>query len=134
MTGGQLRKVIAVGDSFKGKTIAGLNFSRAGLFGDPLAFQATFSDGSQGVFKMDLGTPQSEVRITLVESVEGDLRLTFTAVAGRSYIVQTRSDIFSGAWANLPGDPMASVGNTAQVRLPIVVAQKQQFFRVQEAP
>src|SRR5262249_11916685 len=134
MTGGQLRKVVAVGESFKGKTIASLGFSRAGLFGDPIAFQATFSDGSQGVFTADLGTPPSEVRITAVETVEGDLRLTFTTVAGRSYIVQTRGDILSGAWANLPGAPIVSAGTTVQVRLPIAAAQGQQFFRIQEAP
>jgi T5SS/PEP-CTERM-associated repeat protein len=50
MTGGALVKVIDLTDLVDGRPIAGLSFSRSGLSGDPLAFQATFVDGSQGIY------------------------------------------------------------------------------------
>ena len=108
--------------------------SRAGLFGGPISFQATFTDGSQGVFTMDLSSKTSELRIAVVENVQGDLRLTFTSIAGQKYIVQTRSDLSSGSWANLPGAPIFSTSNTVQVRFPIAPAEAGQFFRIQVAP
>ena len=51
--GGPLMKVINSGDSFDGKTIAsflGLSFSSEGLSGNNVAFYATFTNGSKGLY------------------------------------------------------------------------------------
>ena len=50
MTGGSLVKVVDLNDILDGRSITGLSLSRTGLSGDPIAFQATFADGSQGIF------------------------------------------------------------------------------------
>jgi hypothetical protein len=57
VTGGKLVKVVDRSDILNGRAITGLNFSPSGLFGDPVTFQATFADGSQGVFTA--AVPQS---------------------------------------------------------------------------
>jgi len=42
--------VVDLNDILGGRSITGLSLSRSGLSGDPITFQATFADGSQGVF------------------------------------------------------------------------------------
>jgi uncharacterized delta-60 repeat protein len=49
-----LQKVVAVGDTLAGQTVAALRFGRDGLDGNRLAFAATFADGSEGVFLAEL--------------------------------------------------------------------------------
>jgi hypothetical protein len=134
MTGGQLRKVIAVGDAIQGKTIAGLNFSRDGLFGDPIAFQATFNDGSQGIYTIDVPPPQMEPHIIALERSGPDLRLSFTSVAGQNYAIQARADLSSGTWTTLSGTRTSGDGNTVQVTLLNALGQPQQFYRVMIVP
>jgi hypothetical protein len=50
LTGGSLRKVVDLNDILNGRSITGLGLSRTGVSGDPIAFQATFADGSQGLY------------------------------------------------------------------------------------
>ncbi len=133
-TGGQLSKVISVGDAIHGKMIAGLNFTRGGLFGDPIAFQATFSDGSQGVYSIDLATPPADLRIIAVDRFGADLRLSFTSVAGHNYAIQSQSVLSSGTWTTLPGTPTSGVGGTVAVTLTNALGQPQQFYRVKIVP
>jgi hypothetical protein len=45
-----LTKVIAVGDTLEGKVVSALHLGRDGLDGDRLAFGASFTDGTEGVF------------------------------------------------------------------------------------
>ena len=129
MTGGQLRKVISVGESIQGKTIIGLKFGRGGLDGDPVAFQASFSDGSEGIFT--LAVPSTQLRITSVENVGSDLRLTFTSAVGETYVVQSRSELSGGAWTTLPVAPIPGTGSTVELRLANALVQPTQFYRVQ---
>jgi hypothetical protein len=134
MTGGQLRKVISVGDAIQGKTIAGLNFSRDGLFGDPISFQATFNEGSQGIYTIDVPRPPAGPRIIALERSGTDLRLSFTSVAGQNYAIQSRADLLFGTWTTLPGPATSGNGSTIQVMLPNALVQPQQFYRVTIVP
>ena len=127
-------KVIAVGDRLGGKAITGLNFSRSGLSGDPVAFQATFSDGSQGVYSVNVVSPPSELRITAVSISGRELRFSFTASSGQSYVVESRADLARGGWAEVPGTRTTSSGAARQLVLPIALALPQQFYRVQQLP
>jgi hypothetical protein len=52
--GDELQKVIATGQVIGGKTITGLTMGRTGLNGDPIAFQATFDDGSQAIYIIEV--------------------------------------------------------------------------------
>jgi uncharacterized delta-60 repeat protein len=49
-----LQKIVAVGDTLAGKTIASLRLGRDALDGAHLAFAATFTDGSEAAFIADL--------------------------------------------------------------------------------
>ena len=57
MTGGTLLKVVDLTDIIGGRSITGLNLSPTGLSGDPVTFQATFADGSQGIFTSPVLSP-----------------------------------------------------------------------------
>jgi hypothetical protein len=50
MTGGSLTKVVDLSDIVDSRPVASLHFSPSGLSGNQLAFQATFVDGSQGLY------------------------------------------------------------------------------------
>jgi hypothetical protein len=50
MTGGSLLRVVDLNDVLAGGPITRLKFSRSGLVGEKLAFQATFADGSQAMY------------------------------------------------------------------------------------
>ena len=123
-----------MGDRLGSKTIAGLNFSRSGLWGDPVAFQATFTDGSQGVYTVDVTAPLPELRITGAEAVGNDMRLSFTSATGRSYVIQSRADAAAGEWLAIPGDPIAGTGATVRVTIPNAFTQRQGFYRARQAP
>src|SRR5207249_10312949 len=100
-------------DQLDGKTITALSLSRVGLDIGTIAFTATFSDSSQGVYSMPLVT---DVRITAQERLGNDLRLSFTTLLGRNYAVQSSTDLSSNAWTTLPG---TNAGNGATVQVTV---------------
>lgn len=129
----QLVKVVALGDSIGGKRITGLDFSRTGLWGDPIAFRATFEDGSEGLYTMDIIVP-FVLRITSLERVGASLRLRFKSVAGRSYIIQSRADPVAGNWIDLPGLAIPGTGNIVQATVTLAPGEPRQFYRVKQLP
>jgi uncharacterized delta-60 repeat protein len=60
-----LQKGIAAGDILTGKVVTELRFGRQGLDGNRLAFGATFADGSQGVFVVDVDLPANAAPVAL---------------------------------------------------------------------
>ena len=123
-----------MGEKIGGKTITGLNFGRGGLFGDPIAFQATFDDGSQRMYTMNLTPPPFELRITGVMPVGPDLRLSFSSVAGTSYEVQSHPSVSSGDWATLPASTQSGTGGILQFTVSNALTQTQQFYRIRQLP
>lgn len=134
LTGSQLIKVIAVGDMISGKTVTGLNFTRGGLFGDPIAFQATFDDGSQALYTMAVVAPPFALRITGVSRLGNDLRLSFNSLAGTNYVIQSRTNLLSDSWAALPGTTNSGTGSVVPVTLTNAFTEPQRFYRVQQVP
>ena len=134
LNGGQLIKAIAVGDTISGKIVTGLNFTRGGLWGDPIAFQATFDDGSQALYTIAAVAPPFALRITAVARLGNDLRLSFNSLAGTNYVLQSRTDLVPGSWATLPGTTNSGNGSTVQQTVTNAVNLPQQFFRVEQLP
>ena len=122
-------KVIDLNDTLDRKTITGLRLGPGGLSGDPLAFAATFSDGSQGIYTLPV---VAEVAITSAVRAGPDLQLTYTAPAGYNYSVQTRTDLLTGAWATLPGTNSGN-GSLLQTTVSNAFAAPRQFYRVQQS-
>jgi hypothetical protein len=126
-------KVIDLHDTISGKAIAALSFSRAGLFGDPITFEATFTDGSQAIYTMDILPPPAPLRISATQRIGIDLQLSFTSALGKTYAVQS-SPVPTGAWTSISGNAITGTGATVQVTIPNALAQPQQFYRVQQLP
>jgi hypothetical protein len=113
----------------------------AGVFGrasssDAGATWPSLDNGSNRKMRI-LGTAfpaPPQLVITATERIGPDLRLSFTSIAGKNYAVQSRADLLSGGWTNLPGAPISGTGGTVQVTLPNALGQPQQFYRVQVVP
>ncbi len=129
----ELFKVIDLHDAIAGKAIATLNLSRAGLFADPIAFQATFTDGSQGIYTMDIVAPPPALRITTAQRIGNDLQLVFPSQAGKIYAVQS-SVVPTGSWTDIAGNVITGTGAPVQVTIPNTSAQPQQFYRIKQLP
>jgi hypothetical protein len=125
---GEPLKVIDLLDTLDGKTLTGLMLGSGGFSGDPLAFTANFSDGSQGIY---LVAVVAEVDITAAVRTGADLLLSYTAPAGYNYSIQTRTDLVTGAWATLPGTNYGN-GTVQQTTVTNPFAAPRQFYRVQQ--
>ncbi len=75
-----------------------------------------------------------ELTITAVSLSGTELRFSFPATAGRSYVIESRPDLAAGAWAEVPGTRTTSSGATLQLIVPIALAQPQEFYRVRMLP
>ncbi len=72
-------------------------------------------------------------RILSIARLGDDLQLLLATVPGRTYELQSRTDLLSGNWNLLPGDYAASGGITA-VAVTNAFDPPKQFFRVQQLP
>jgi hypothetical protein len=77
-----------------------------------------------------------DFRITAVELVGADVRLSFTTVAGWSYTVERTDDLSGTAvWTPVSGaEAVAGTGSVVNVLDPIVAGQSQRFYRVRLLP
>src|SRR5207249_3760707 len=95
----------------KGKNLSGDTTDARGFprtFDDPAIANAAGGDGT------DIGAYEAfELRITAVERLGGDLRLSFTSLSGMNYELQSRNDLSSGMWSSVPGSVPGN-GNIAQ--------------------
>jgi hypothetical protein len=88
-------------------------------------------------FKMliqGVAAPPSQEPIIISVSISGnDLHLSFPAFSGKSYVIESRSDLVTGEWAMIPGTSVIGGGGIQQLAVPIRNEQ-QQFFRVKQLP
>ena len=79
-------------------------------------------------------TAQFQPRITAVDKVTNDLRLTFTSQTDKSYAIQSRTDLVAGVWITLPGTTNVAVTTVLQSTLTNAFNLPQQFYRVWQLP
>jgi hypothetical protein len=96
-------------------------------FDDPNIVNASGGDGS------DIGAYEASVRLTALEPLGGDLRLSFTSIVGHDYEVQNRTDLISGNWNPIPGS-IAGNGGVAQLTITNAFIPPRQFYRVHQLP
>jgi hypothetical protein len=95
---------------------------------DPTIPNATCGDGTDiGAFEL------FELRITSVEKLGGDLRLSFTSMSGKNYEVQSRGDLGLGTWAPIAGT-IPGNGGIAQATVTNAFTEPQEFYRIQQLP
>ena len=63
-----------------------------------------------------------------------ELRFSYPTSSGRSYVVESRSDVSAGAWTEVPGTSNVGSGAVVQVSIPNILAPPQQFYRVKQLP
>lgn len=74
--------------------------------------------------------PPGGFRVTNVERLINDLRLTFTTLAGVNYVIQSCPDLSIGAWMNIPGTTITGTGSPVQETIVNAFAGPPQFYRV----
>lgn len=85
-------------------------------------------DSNNGIKAFLINTGLLPYNITsIVPSAGANVVLTWQSVAGHSYQIQTRSNLFSGTWSDL-GSPVTASGT--QTSATNTIAQPAQFFRV----
>jgi hypothetical protein len=62
------------------------------------------------------------------------LHFSFPTSIGGSYVIESRTGLASGVWAEVPGTLLTSTGAVLEVSLPLSLSQSQQFFRVKQLP
>jgi sugar lactone lactonase YvrE len=100
-------------------------------------------DGTASVFASGLNTPRYLafqpgtpffLRITAVDKIGNDFRVSCTSESGKSYELQSRADFATGDWASLPGTTTSGTGGTLQITATNAFSLSQQFYRVRELP
>jgi hypothetical protein len=65
-----------------------------------------------------------------VVRVGSDLRFNFPSAAGRSYVIESRGSLTSGAWTPVPGTERSGTGGVIEIILANVFTEPTQFYRV----
>ena len=78
-------------------------------------------------------TPPALLRIDRLERVQDDLKLYFTAEAGKSYAVEFRDSLGIGAWVNLTNISLPIVA-TNMIITDRVANRPQRFYRLELLP
>jgi hypothetical protein len=78
-------------------------------------------------------TPPALLRIDRLEHVQDDLKLYFTAEAGKSYAVESRDSLSLGAWMNLTNIGPSDVATNVIITDP-VANRPRQFYRLELLP
>jgi hypothetical protein len=75
-----------------------------------------------------------EFEITAVSGTGGELRLGFPALAGRTYVVETRAVLAAGEWVEVQGTRSTGDGARLEVFIPRAFTEPQRFYRVKRLP
>ena len=86
------------------------------------------SNAAEFVAGTDPRDPTSVFRIGSVEKSEGGIHISFTAQPGRTYTVQFRDDLATGAWLKFADIPAQPAAGTVTVTDPAAPAAR--FYRV----
>lgn len=92
----------------------------------------SYNDGSADHLSLILHLPVSSLRITAVERIGNDLRLSVTSVLGHNYVIQRCGDLSSGTWTTLPETAFSGNGGTLQQTITNAHIEPKQFYRVQQ--
>ncbi len=126
-------KVLDLNDQLDGKTISSLRLGRGGLDGGLLAFSASFTDGTQGLYTIAVPMPLRIISLYPPDPIRSqDLNISFTTLPAHNYVLQGRSDVVAGGWTTLPGTYLGT-GGIVQTTVTNALSQPQQFFRVQQS-
>jgi hypothetical protein len=111
--------------------------ARAGSVTDTPAAADRFaldSDWAPPLIEAPLVAPTNPVRIKRVTLTPVGISLSFASTAGRQYVLQSRDDIASGSWSDVPGATKVGTGESLEILLSDVLSSTQRFYRIQILP
>ncbi len=104
----------------------------------PLTFRGTASAGGSylGLDQVSVlaGNGSTGVSVAAAAVAGDSLQLSFTSVAGKAYLLESREELATGGWKTVPGTVSVGTGGTLEIQVPGVFDQPQSFFRVRELP
>ena len=133
LTGGRLVKVVDLNTVIDGKTITGLMFANTGLDGDPLSYTATFSDGSQGIYTVNVAAEPALVPPRFVGpfiSSSAGFVFNLALVTNQNYRIQASTNLT--AWVDLTN--ILATSPTIQSVDPAAANFSRRFYRVISLP
>ena len=93
------------------------------------------SGGISGMIIRGVSSVQASAPVINTVSLSGqELRFSYPTSSGRSYVVESRSDVSAGAWTEVPGTSNVGSGAVVQVSIPNILAPPRQFYRVKQLP
>ena len=81
-----------------------------------------------------LAVVAEELVLTAIAISGSDLRFSYPAMAGRGYLIESRTDLVTGEWTEVPGTGITGGGSVYQVTISISQAGSQGFYRVKQLP
>jgi len=93
----------------------------------------TFHNGKM-LIRGTASAPSPALVVNAVSITGNELRFSFPASSGQSYVIESRVVLDAGAWAEVAGTRQTSAGAAFEVSLPIRQSQPQQFYRVKQIP
>src|SRR5436190_17479525 len=93
------------------------------------------SGGISGMIVRGVSSAQAPALAINTVSLSGqELRFSYPTSSGRSYVVESRSNVSAGAWTEVPGTSNVGSGAVVQVSIPNISAPPRQFYRVKQLP
>jgi hypothetical protein len=83
------------------------------------------------------GSPVSapaDLTVTAIRISSSDLHFSYMAGAGHGYVIESRTDLVTGEWAEVPGTTSTGDGTLLEVTIPDAFVQPRQFYRVKQLP
>jgi hypothetical protein len=93
-------------------------------------FQATFIDGTNGLFVGTLGAPRID---SITQSESGGLQIQFTGVSGLAYAIEFTTDVGGGKWETL-SSPIPGTGRLITVTDNLTSGQPARVYRLRILP
>lgn len=75
-----------------------------------------------------------DLSISSIQKLGDNLQLAFTTVAGKSYAIQSHTNLASLGWITLPGTTNSDAGGTVTLMVTNAFTEPRQFYRVQQLP
>jgi len=79
-------------------------------------------------------TAGEEFRISFGSFAGSGLGIRFSGIPGQRYVIESRGDLATGEWADVPGTPHTGDGTVQQVTIARAFQERQQFYRVKLLP
>jgi hypothetical protein len=121
-------------DSFSAPTGSAAAFGRASSFDSGATWPLLDNADNRKMLILATALPvvASDSPALSVARTGADLQFRFTTVSGRSYVLQSITDLLTGSWASVVGTAQSGTGGTVQQTLSNAFVGPRQFYRIQQ--